>query len=247
MILLSLSYIINFCPLLNHLQSFSPILKTFSLTHSPHQPPSHFFGAKWQVVYTCYFHFLPYGFSLKPITVKLSPYHSSKSGLVKWWLHLFPFLANSSTELSIFTVSNFLPPIPFKTYSDLHHFCCKIHWSTLVLPGLSAPHHTVEHFPLYIWLSAYCTFSDSLLLHWSFLSLLLVLPLLPDLVILEASGLGLSLLTSLVISASSNYSFKYHVCWLFPNMYPHPRPLLCSKVLIPTWYLNSVVQQSSQT
>lgn len=145
-----------------------------------------------RVVYTCYFQFLPYGFSLKPITVKLSPYHSSKSGLVKWWLHLFPFLANSSTELSIFTVSNFLLPIPFKTYSDLHHFCCKIHWSTLILPGLSAPRHTVEHFPLYIWLSAYCTFSDSLLLRWSLLSLLLVLPLLPDLVILEASGLDLA-------------------------------------------------------
>ena len=47
-------------------------------------------------------------------------------------------------RISIFTVSNFFPPIPLKIYSDLHHFCCKIHWSILILLDPSAPHHTVE-------------------------------------------------------------------------------------------------------
>ena len=47
-------------------------------------------------------------------------------------------------RISIFTVSNFFPPIPLKIYSDLHHFCCKTHWSILILLDPSAPHHTVE-------------------------------------------------------------------------------------------------------
>ena len=47
-------------------------------------------------------------------------------------------------RISIFTVSNFFPPIPLKIYFDLHHFCCKIHWSILILLDPSAPHHTVE-------------------------------------------------------------------------------------------------------
>lgn len=109
--ILSLSYIINFCPLLNHLQSFSPILKTFSLTHSPHQPPSHFFGAKWQESYIlAIFTFSLMDFLLNPLQSSCHPTTPLKVVLSSDDSIYFPFwqIPQQNYQYSLSPIS-FLP------------------------------------------------------------------------------------------------------------------------------------------
>lgn len=180
------------------------------------------------------FPFCPFPFSLKFLTAKLSPYHSSKTVLVKWWPHFFIFFWSKFLKrinihclkfLSSHSLSNLFQPPPLhgkgSYWVTSNPLVVKSNVNSKPLFYLTHQ-HCITVVTLHTWLPAHCTLSGSLLPPWSLKSPLLVL-LLPDLITLETPGLSLSILTPLVISSSplaliimyTNYS---KVCISVPDL-----------------------------